>query len=296
MDQTFTFILLLLSSSVSFGKYVFIRERKTWHEAQKYCRTYHTDLAPVSNAHDTQRLRQIIDDSDEYIWIGFERNSTDPEKWTWSGGGAVSTFFWAANQPNNRAYEDYGIMRHYLWHDATAGYFDPFLCYSVVVVRERKTWEEALNYCREHHRDLASVASDTEMLLIQRELSKNDTTAHVWIGLHFFPGEWLWVDGQPLSYEAWGQEGKPACPEVKLECAALQVMGVTQSNNGTDSTPFNSTVGPNLAHTHTAGSCGVDSAAHDSPENPAVGNTSVGVKESVWEACDCEERLHFICY
>uniref|UniRef100_A0A4W6F5P9 C-type lectin domain-containing protein n=1 Tax=Lates calcarifer TaxID=8187 RepID=A0A4W6F5P9_LATCA len=139
----------------------------------------------------------------------------------WSGGGEVSTFFWEPEQPNNRLFEDYGLVKKCGLHDATSGYIFPFLCYRVVVVRERKTWEEALDYCREHHHNLASVASDTEMLLIQKELGKNINTEPVWIGLHFFPAHWLWVDRRPLVYEAWAQQSKPDCPEVKLQCAWL---------------------------------------------------------------------------
>uniref|UniRef100_A0A3P9BYA0 C-type lectin domain-containing protein n=1 Tax=Maylandia zebra TaxID=106582 RepID=A0A3P9BYA0_9CICH len=120
-----------------------------------------------------------------------------------------------------------------------------FFCYGAIVVKEKKTWEEALEYCREHHDDLASVASETEMLLIQKELSKHNTTDHIWTGLRFLAGDWLWVDGQEMDYEAWGEEGKPSCPHAKIKCGALQVTG---------------------------------------------GN------KAVWDAHDCEERLHFICY
>lgn len=78
-----------------------------------------------------------------------------------------------------------------------------FFCYRAIVVEEELTWEEALDYCREHHDDLASVASETEMLLIQRELKKHNTTELSWISLCFLPGDWLLVDGQEMGYEAW---------------------------------------------------------------------------------------------
>lgn len=274
MDQTSTCILLLLSLSATFGKYVYIEKRRNWHDAQKYCRLFHTDLAPVSDNYDIGLLQQFASDVNEYIWLGLERNPTDSGKWTWSGGGAVSTFFWALGQPQSRQNEDYGMMRNYTWYDATPNFKETFFCYRVVVVRERKTWEEALEYCREHHHDLASVATETEMLLIQKELDKHYIMDHVWIGLRFLAGRWLWVDGQLMKYEAWGEEGKPACPEVKL-CAALRMMGGTQSNNGIDPTLVtNATVERGAVHA----------------------GTYIGVKENVWEALDCEERFHFICY
>lgn len=292
MDQTFTCVLLLLSLSATFGKYVYIDKTESWHDAQDYCRQFYTDLAPVSNNHDIQQLRQFVSDLSEYIWIGLERNFTDSEKWTWSGGGGVSTFFWALGQPQNRPNEDYGLMRNFAWYDATPNFYKAFFCYRVVVVRKRKTWDEALEYCREHHRDLASVASDTEMLLIQKELNKYNTTDHVWIGLHFFPGHWLWVDGQPLNYEAWGQEGKPACPEVK-QCAALQMMRGTSSNNGTESTLVtNATVRTGAVHTGSY----VNIAAHSGLDISGESDAAACVRENVWEALVCEERLHFICY
>uniref|UniRef100_A0A3Q4HSS8 C-type lectin domain-containing protein n=1 Tax=Neolamprologus brichardi TaxID=32507 RepID=A0A3Q4HSS8_NEOBR len=77
-----------------------------------------------------------------------------------------------------------------------------------------KSWEEALD-----------VASETEMLLIQKELNKYHTTKHVWIGLRFLSRDWIWVDGQEMDYEAWDEEGKPLCPQAKMKCAALQKTG-----------------------------------------------------------------------
>uniref|UniRef100_A0A3Q3IAB4 C-type lectin domain-containing protein n=1 Tax=Monopterus albus TaxID=43700 RepID=A0A3Q3IAB4_MONAL len=85
----------------------------------------------------------------------------------------------------------------------------------VVMANKMKTWEEALDSCRENYKDLASVVSEEDMQLIQEELHTN-ITENVWIGLHFFSGLWQWVDVQLLSYEAWGQEGKPVCPNIKL--------------------------------------------------------------------------------
>lgn len=293
MHQTFACTLLLLSLSVTFGKYIRIRRNERWHNAQMYCRLFYTDLAPVSNTRDMKQLKHLAGD-DDYFWIGLERDSTDREKWTWSGGGEVSTFFWAEGQPNNRNGENYGLFHNNTWHDARNMYKQPFFCYSVVVVRERKTWAEALEYCREHHRDLASVVSQTEMMLIKKELRKNDTTDHVWVGLHFFSGYWLWVDGQPVSHKAWGQEGKPGCPEVKMECAALQVTGGTQRSNSTNSALVtDATAEAGVVYFDRAKNYGLNSVA---PNGQNVGGSNVAVRVKDWVAYDCEKKLHFICY
>uniref|UniRef100_A0A3P8P7T8 C-type lectin domain-containing protein n=1 Tax=Astatotilapia calliptera TaxID=8154 RepID=A0A3P8P7T8_ASTCA len=121
------------------------------------------------------------------------------------------------------------------WHDAYPGNTRPFFCYRAIVVKQEKTWEEALEYCRKHHEDLASVASETEMLLIQKELSKHNTKEVVWIGLRFLSEDWLWVDREMMDYEAWSQGGKPLCPSTKTKCGALQVTrgtkGVWEAHN-----------------------------------------------------------------
>ncbi|TNN56225.1 Macrophage mannose receptor 1 [Liparis tanakae] len=277
-------VLLLLGASAAFAKYVHIPEKKTWPEAQEHCRRVHTDLAPVSSANDTERLRLLTGDSSEFMWFGLQRSSANRSEWTWSGGGGVSTFFWAESEPDNAVYKNYGVMRNYESHGTYATHLKTFFCYRAVVVRERKTWEEALEHCRERHRDLASVASDTEMSLIQRELSEDETTARLWIGLRFFPGGWLWVDGQPLAHEAWGGEGKAECPEVKRRCAALRVTGGTRRRAGPTTTTT----------THRLRGSEVD--AHNLLGVQSKRDATAAVEVQNWEAHDCVESLHFICY
>uniref|UniRef100_A0A668VJ17 C-type lectin domain-containing protein n=1 Tax=Oreochromis aureus TaxID=47969 RepID=A0A668VJ17_OREAU len=103
--------------------------------------------------------------------------------------------------------------------------------------RKRKTvsakstsWNEAQSFCREHHTDLAPVSNEQDNLKLGKlELKKHNTTELGWIGLRFLPGDWLWVDGQEMEYEAWGERGKPTCPHPKMKCAAIQATGGTES-------------------------------------------------------------------
>ncbi|KAK7893199.1 hypothetical protein WMY93_022351 [Mugilogobius chulae] len=162
----------------------------------------------------------------------------------WSGGGEVKWFNWDVNQPNKVQIEQYGAMRNYKWHDVSSKNENfHFFCYSehVHVVMEQKTWEEALEHCREHYKDLAVIYSEKNMTTIQNDLNTEETTEHVWIGLRFLAGDWFWLDGNKSEYEAWSSGGKPKCPGEKLACGALVSKG------------------------------------------------------DVWEARNCEEKLHFIC-
>lgn len=117
MEKTFSCILLLLTWATTSSKYVYIEHKFTWFQAQEYCRQHHTDLAHVSNARDNQRLQEK---KSEHSWFGLQRNSTCPDKWRWSGGGEVPTFYWGDKQPESRFEEDYGMLYDDGWHDCTA--------------------------------------------------------------------------------------------------------------------------------------------------------------------------------
>ncbi|KAL3999750.1 trinucleotide repeat-containing protein [Sarotherodon galilaeus] len=282
MDRLFTYILFLLSLSGTFSKYIYIKDQKTWNDAQNYCRERYTDLAPVSNKQDLNRLQKMINPPD-LVWVGLQRISST-KNWTWSGGGPLEVG-WANGQPDNGNSDTNGYINDKGLSDGKASDKWAFFCYRAIVVKEKKTWEEALEYCRKTYSDLASVASVTEMLLIQRELKKQNTTGPFWIGLHFFFKDWLWVDGQELRYASWGQGVKPTCPEVQsAECAALQAMkwltsDTTSASSGTS--PFESVF---------------DLLANSLWRDTAALAATVYNSGGVWGAHNCEEKLNFICY
>lgn len=236
MEKTFSCTLLLLSWSIISSKYVYIEKKMTWHKAQKFCQEHYTDLAHVSNENDNQRIKEK---RTENSWIGLYRNHTHRDKWMWSGGGEASVLFWDSDQPDQKPGEDYVVLLDNGWHDSCPDIEIHFFCYNPIVVKNRKTWEEAMGYCRQHHRDLASLLSETEMMLISKELLKTLSTESFWIGLHFFSGKWLWVDGETSSYKAWGQGGEHGCPNSKQVCAALRMKDTNGKDSHFEYTPNN---------------------------------------------------------
>uniref|UniRef100_A0A3P9MJ99 C-type lectin domain-containing protein n=1 Tax=Oryzias latipes TaxID=8090 RepID=A0A3P9MJ99_ORYLA len=101
-----------------------------------------------------------------------------------------------------------------------------FFCLNLIVVQEEKTWEEALEHCRENHDDLTSLLSETENLLAQREIQDPTVTQRVWVGLRFLGDTWLWVNGDPLEFQAWNQTGDPDQQNpVQKRCGALSKQG-----------------------------------------------------------------------
>uniref|UniRef100_A0A3Q3EWF0 C-type lectin domain-containing protein n=1 Tax=Labrus bergylta TaxID=56723 RepID=A0A3Q3EWF0_9LABR len=89
----------------------------------------------------------------------------------------------------------------------------------------KKTWEGALEYCRETHTDLTTLQSDTEQLLTLSEIRHDHITGRVWIGLRFLGDHWLWVNGDPMVYENWRQgDQEHQCP-LRKRCGALTKEG-----------------------------------------------------------------------
>lgn len=75
---------------------------------------------------------------------------------------------------------------------------------NVILIREEKTWEEALYYCREKHYDLISITNHQEQAWLQ-EQAKDASTAFVWLGLRYTCtlGFWFWVTDEVIGYNNW---------------------------------------------------------------------------------------------
>ncbi|XP_029293721.1 snaclec 5-like [Cottoperca gobio] len=99
-----------------------------------------------------------------------------------------------------------------------------------ITVEEKKSWEGALEYCRENYTDLTSLLTETELLLATEGIQKDHISDRVWIGLRYLGDRWLWVNGEPLEYKAWPQGGDQdhQCP-IRKRCGALTKEGVWEN-------------------------------------------------------------------
>ena len=230
--RRYIYALLLAASSVAAGKYVLVEEPLTWRDAQLYCRTHFTELASFSSSRDMEEIHKAQEvTSHYYFWVGLYRGETGEESWRWSGGGNASFLPWARGQPYSGGHQgelclkcvgdSYGLL-------GTQSRHRFFLCLNlVVVVTERRTWEEALEYCRERHHDLASLASETDRLVASRELREAQAGERVWVGLRHLGARWMWMQGEPLGNKAslWtGLQGAPCST-----CGSLSHSGELQA-------------------------------------------------------------------
>ncbi|XP_015243720.1 PREDICTED: lithostathine-1-beta-like, partial [Cyprinodon variegatus] len=137
------------------------------------------------------------------------------DTWRWSDGSSFSFRHWN-DQLNNQKYntdrcavavfDDEGR-----WKNDSCDQKKPFICYDdkVILVKENKTWEDALYYCRDHYHDLVTITSLDEQRWIQ-EKAKKASTDYVWMGLHYACtlDFWFWVSDEVVRYKNWAS-GEP---------------------------------------------------------------------------------------
>ncbi|KAE8279382.1 Poly [ADP-ribose] polymerase 14 [Larimichthys crocea] len=180
--------------------YCVINKPMTWSQAQKYCRDNHTDL--ISGLTQLNQVKDLNPPTESF-WIGLFRDT-----WRWSDGSSSSFRNWdpEVGDKNCALLKSSGQ-----WRSADCDETKPFFCYDdeVILIKERKTWEEALDYCRDHYRQLVSITNPHQQRWVQKR-AKNADTPYVWLGLRYTCALdlWFWVSDQLVSYNNWDPEGR----------------------------------------------------------------------------------------
>ncbi|KAK3526086.1 hypothetical protein QTP70_014651 [Hemibagrus guttatus] len=195
MLSLFVSVLVLFFGEVAglTREYIPGKTSMNWSDAQQYCRRYYRDLATVTTAEENQRLYALMGNIVS-AWIGMYRGKKYVNIWLWSDQAPSSFFQWNIYQPsNNMGNQDCVEMEPGGWNDQFCSANRIFVCYQfIVLVKEKKTWEEAYEYCRMNYTGLVSAASETKLQLAEMESGQTQTDS-IWTGLRFLNGEWLWV-------------------------------------------------------------------------------------------------------
>ena len=226
MEKILIRVLIITNTcSFLFAKYVFVENKLRWPDAQKYCRDHHTDLTPTSTELEEKVLRESVGEN-KAGWIGLYFDSEN-QKWRWSGGADLIdqtrmdgvaknlNIFWKSDR----------------WYYRFDWRIHSFFCLSLVVEQQEKSWEEALQHCRQTSTNLTSLLSESQNLLAQTQIQiqQGGATQRAWIGLRFLEDGWMWVNGHPLEYQAWNQTGAQ-CPGWR-RCGALTREGAWEDRD-----------------------------------------------------------------
>ncbi|XP_053332745.1 macrophage mannose receptor 1-like [Clarias gariepinus] len=183
--------------------YTFINDPKTWYDAQTYCRANHTDLVTVKNESENQEINSLRQNLfNDYVWIGLFNNS-----WKWSDQSNSSFRYWSSNKLSGGLNcTAVNASNQLYWSTVDCTEKLPFICNEkkLVLINQNLTWREALRYCRNNHYDLVSVLTQ-EMQFWVKEVARNASTEHVWLGLRHTCtlGFWYWVTGETICFQDW---------------------------------------------------------------------------------------------
>lgn len=207
-----------------YGKNIYYTKLKTWSEARKYCREHHTDLSSITGQDENQKLldERYTNSRSVRAWIGLYRDENN--MWKWSGG--KKALFNRSRLMNTNEENRCVVQNEQGWWKMDCEDEFNFYCFesSMVLVKENKTWEEAMEQCRQQHTDLVSLC-DESALIKTLQACREAQTDHVWIGLRYLAGNWLWVNGDNMRYYAWREEKAPQCPAKSCLCGALSLEG-----------------------------------------------------------------------
>ncbi|XP_010764422.1 C-type mannose receptor 2-like [Notothenia coriiceps] len=190
-------------------KYSVIDESKNWLQAQSYCREKHTDLVSGLEQIRSEEFTTLIDQSsDEDLWIGLFRDT-----WSWSDGKNFSFRNWDPDSLEDEGNKHCAMTTkpNGKWSSDICTNQKPFYCYDdkVILIKEKKTWDEALDYCRENYHDLVSITDSHQQKLVEKKAKMADTE-FVWLGMRYTCtlDLWFWVSDRLVCYDNWAQEEK----------------------------------------------------------------------------------------
>ncbi|XP_063757349.1 putative C-type lectin domain family 20 member A [Eleginops maclovinus] len=242
MDRRMIGIVLLSGvfhfvSPLHHPRYHFIKESKTWLEAQQYCSENHTDLATVNDEQDLEELASLVGSDASQVFIGLYKS------WGWSVSdaddhkeGEPAYWKWASDEPKG-----YGCGYTKLsgeWYAGNCKTTLKFICYRgkndtlavlcgpntnpkpdtskrFIMGDDFRDWPSAQAFCRERHTDLARVRNQLE----NEALIDVFNQSQIWIGLT--QETLVWSDGREPSFIPW----RPQEPQIHgaSRCATLEV-------------------------------------------------------------------------
>ncbi|KAF5889825.1 macrophage mannose receptor 1-like [Clarias magur] len=201
--------------------YHLILEKKTWYEAQSYCRGRYTDLVSIRDQQQNEEVKTEGSNSTNPFWIGLLCDG-----WHWSDGGNSAYRKWRDAEPQSSADLSCVVLSGGNWSTVSCSEKHSALCYSsfLHVSHYPMSWEKVLDYCsRKNMAGVLRISSADEQKDVASELRRGRISEPVWVGLRKsrLLGFWIWTDGTAVHpYSNWAGGKQPEGP-VSQQCGAV---------------------------------------------------------------------------
>ncbi|KAM4727964.1 macrophage mannose receptor 1-like isoform 2-T2 [Anableps anableps] len=259
-------------------------EEKTWFEARDYCRAIGGDLLSIHSASELMFVRA------GKAWIGL--HSVDPNiGYVWTDGSALNFQHWQEGEPNNFNNDEsctefvlYNWDDQGSWNDLNCESYNDWLCQiragttpkpppnntalefnttadgwlqwrgkQYFLNRISNSMEEAREFCKRRHGDLASITSKEENIFLWKQISRSYGAWFIGLSVDL-DGTFWWMDSTPVSYQRW-DEDQPNSNAFDENCVTMGYhMGYWRTSNcgrmansfckRSNSSPVNTTVAP----------------------------------------------------
>ncbi|XP_012711245.2 macrophage mannose receptor 1 isoform X1 [Fundulus heteroclitus] len=262
-------------------------EEKTWFEARDYCRAIGGDLLSIHGASE-----HVSGSRYGKAWIGL--HIADPNiGYEWTDGSPVDFQHWQDGEPNNHNNDEacvefvtYKWDESGSWNDLNCDSYNDWLCEIRAGVTPKpppnntvteftttpdgwlqwkgkqyyinqmsKSMEDARQFCKERHGDLASINSREENIFLWKQISRKYGTWYIGLSVDL-DGSFWWMDGTPVSFQRW-DEDQPNTNTFDENCVGMGYhMGYWRTSNcgresqfickRSNSAPVNTTAAPTM--------------------------------------------------
>ncbi|XP_017158326.1 secretory phospholipase A2 receptor-like isoform X2 [Poecilia reticulata] len=182
---------------------------RNWCQALQHCRTHFSDLASIMDEQQNEDLRQKS--LGKTVMIGLQHDNYE------RADKSCSTFRNISNSPECVSLHNNG--NELTWTQQNCANIKPVICYKghvrAIVIKEPKTWEDALNYCKARHSRFLLIEDEEDQEAVGQWLKYTVTGSlkRLWIGLRQSSvfGFWIWSD-RIANYKNWENGKQPEMP------------------------------------------------------------------------------------
>lgn len=210
----FLFVLYGLTTGIV-KVHIYMTTPKRCSDAQKLCQLLFTEMSKLSDEMDLLMLEKAAGGAYNHSWISSDQDDVNSCKLVRFQDSIASVVEYLFRVQQQSACV---IAKDGHWQSISCSDTFPFFCYeNLILVQEKKTWKEALEYCRSHYTDLAYLGHTIQLNQIKNETKYTDTDS-VWTGLRFVTGHWIWVGNKYFEFET--KIVLPLCPSEPYRCGA----------------------------------------------------------------------------